>query len=101
METLQQHAVGVRIQVTIIEDGSPVDISTVTTKEIVFLKPGGRSQSKTASFVNSGTDGKLEYVTESGFLNTSGDWQAQGYIVFPGGFDGRSDIVRFQVAKNL
>lgn len=102
MEVAQKNAIGVRIQVTIMEDNSPVDISAVTTKQIVFKKPDGTVTTETATNVTDGTDGKIEYRTVAGFLNVAGEWKAQGYVVFPGGgFDGRSDITQFEVAPNL
>lgn len=101
IEKAQKSAIGVVIQVTILEDGVAVDVSTVTTKQIIFRKPDGPAVTKTASFVNSGTDGKLKYTTIAGDLNESGLWDVQGYVVFAGGFDGRSDITQFEVEDNL
>lgn len=101
MEQAQKNAIGVAIKVTIEEDGSAVDVSAATTKELVFKKPNGTTVTKTAAFVNTGSDGKIKYVTESGFLDLVGYWQVQGNVAFSGGFSGRSDIQKFQVLGNL
>ncbi len=104
-EFLQEDAVGAVIEVTILEDGVAVDVSTVTTKQLVFRKPGGTVVTKTAAFSSDGTNGKIRYVTESGFLNErsgSQNWKVQGAVVFPGGgYSGRSEVVEFAVKGNL
>jgi hypothetical protein len=82
------------------EDGVVVDISAATTKQFIFAKPGGTKVSKDASFVVNGTDGKLKYVTASGDLDESGDWQLQVYVVMPTG-TWHSDIVLVSVCGNL
>ena len=102
MQAVQINAIGVAIIVTVVEDDAAVDLSTVTTKELVFLKPDGTSSTKTASFTNSpGSDGKIQYVTQSGDLDQAGIWTVQGSVVFSGGFNGRSEIGHFEVRDNL
>ncbi len=104
-EFLQKDAVGAVIEVTILEDTAALDVSTVTVKQLVFRKPGGTVVTKTASFSSDGTDGKLKYVTESGFLDEKSggqNWKVQAAVTFPGsGFSGRSEVVEFQVKGNL
>lgn len=102
MESVQKDAIGVVIICTITEDGSAVDVSTVSTKQIILQKPDGSAAlTKTASFTNTGTDGKIQYTTISGDLNVTGIWNIQGAIVFSGGFSGRSDVQQFEVKGNL
>lgn len=101
MESVQKSAIGVAIKATIIEDDVAVDVSAVSTKELVFRKPAGTIVTKSAAFVTDGLDGKVQYVTESGFLDAIGAWEVQAYVVFPGGFNGRSDIQSFEVRENL
>lgn len=101
MESVQQNAIGVAIIATVKEDGVVVNIAAVSTKQLVFKKPNGITITKTASFVTDGTDGQLQYITEADFLDASGLWRVQGYVLFPAGFNGRSDITTFQVRDNL
>ncbi len=102
---LQEDAIGATIEVTILEDGAAVDVSTVTTKQLIFRKPSGTVVTKAAAFSSNGVDGKLKYVTESGFLDErsgSQNWKVQGAVVFPGsGYRGRSEVVEFAVKGNL
>jgi hypothetical protein len=103
MEQVQKNAIGVAVIGTITEDGLFQNVATVSTKTLVFRKPDVACTvvSKTATFVTDGTDGKIQYITEALFLDTVGVWECQGYVVFPGGFDGRSDIQFFEVKDNL
>src|SRR5262245_42640865 len=101
MESVQKEAIGVAIICTIKEDGVAVDVSTVSTKQIIFRKPDGSTVTKTATFTSGGTDGKIQYTTVSGFLDMVGVWECQGYVVFAAGFDGRSDVQQFKVDANL
>ncbi len=103
MEQVQLSAIGVAIVCTLTEDGSAVDVSAVTTKQVILKKPdsAGTVVTKTASFTNSGTDGKIQYTTIAGDLDTVGIWQVQGAVIFSGGFNGRSDIQQFEVKPNL
>ncbi len=102
---LQENAIGATIEVTIEEDGVALNVSTVSSKQLVFRKPSGTVVTKTASFSTTGADGKLKYVTEAGFLNEhSGaqNWKVQGTVTFPGGgYSGRSEVVEFAVKGNL
>lgn len=78
--------------------------------EMVFTKPDGTSVTKTATFctvspalpgqVGDGSDGLMEYRTESGFLDVPGLWRVQGLIsLAPGSW--ASQIVEFRVHPNL
>jgi len=101
MESVQKNAVGVAIRATITEDDVAVDVSAVTTRELVFQKPDGTTETTTAVFTNTGTDGKIQYVTEAAFLDTPGVWSVQGSVVFPAGFVGRSEVGSFEVLDNI
>lgn len=88
---------------------TPVDISTATTKNLIFRKTAtGTVVTKAGEFVTDGTDGELEYDPDvdgtlddiSDFLDESGIWEVQGYVVI----DGRpysSDIHVFEVFPNI
>lgn len=101
MEQAQVGAVNLIIRGTVKEDDVVVDVSTCTTKQMILRKPNGAVLTKTAVFDTDGIDGKLKYLTVSGDLDVAGSWSAQAYVIFPGGFDGRSEVERFWVNSNL
>lgn len=92
--------IGTGFRGTFKEDSVAVDISAATTKTISFEKPNGETIVRAGSFFTDGTDGILEYVTVDGDLDIGGDWRLQGRVIF-GGWNGRSDIVKFKVFDNL
>ena len=82
------------------QDGVIVDISSASTKQIIFKKPGGNILTKTASFQTDGTDGIIKYTTLSGDLNEKGIWQIQAYVVITAGTF-YSDVLEFKVYPNI
>jgi hypothetical protein len=68
------------------QNGSPVDISGVTSPLIIFRSPGplGTYAKKTAAIVNDSGVWKLEYTTESDLLAEPGEWSLQGRFTFGG-----------------
>lgn len=94
--------VGTTIEVTLTEDGSIVDISTATTKEIKIKGPHGAVNTKIATFVTNGTDGKLEFVSVAGDFNRDGVWRIQAKVILnsPAG-TWNSDLGEFTVFPNL
>jgi hypothetical protein len=99
-EVIQQDGIGTIFRLTVKEDNSAVDISTATTKQIIFQRPDGEKLTKTATFTNTGTNGKIEYATVSGDLSLPGEWAYQGYVVMPS-WSGYTSVKRFQVSPNL
>lgn len=92
--------IGTIFRVTIKDDGVTVDVSSVDSKLIYLQKPDGTTLAKTASYYTDGTDGIIQYVTESGDLDQAGTWQIQAKIDF--GTDIFStDIQKFKVVRNL
>lgn len=81
----QLNDIGTVLRVQIVdEDGTPIDISAATVKEILLLKPDKRtSLLKTATFTTDGTDGMMEYVTVDGDLDKLRVWQIQGRVTTP------------------
>ena len=65
------------------QDGIAIDISSATTKEFTFEKPDGSTTNKAGSFTTDGTDGKLQYVFQSGDLNLQGNWKYIVHIITP------------------
>jgi len=83
------------------KDGSDiVDISSATTKELIFKKPSGSVVYKAGTFYSSGTDGQLQYTTVSGDLDETGLWSLQGYVEISSNKH-KSDIYKFRVYDNL
>lgn len=102
IEQCQQGAIGVAIRAECYEDNAVMDLRTATTKEIILRSPvTGTLVTKTAAFVTDGLDGQIQYVTVTGDLSESGQWQAQVRLVLPSGFNGRSDVQQFLVHSNL
>ncbi len=93
--------IGTEFRITIVdEDGTAIDISSSSTKTVIFKKPDGTKLEKVASFVNSGTDGLLKYVTISGDLDLIGTWKIQAKVILPGG-SWYSNFKSFKVYRNL
>jgi hypothetical protein len=74
-------AVGVYLRWTL-----PFDVSEAQTKQLKLLKPDGTQVTKTLAFstkegdAGDGTDGRVEYLSESGVLNLAGTYKWQLYI---------------------
>jgi len=86
-------------RVTLVDDGTAVNVSAATTKQLKFQGPDGTSYTKTASFYTDGSDGIIQWTATDGFL-TVGNWLMQAYIVMSG-WTGHSDIHKFTVYANL
>ncbi len=101
MTDAQVGAIGTKIRLTLRDqDGNVVDLSGATTKRLDFQKPDRTSVSKTAAFHTDGTDGKIQYSTESGFLDLPGDWKVQAYVVITAGTF-PSSVASFKVKPNV
>jgi len=72
--------------------GAIVNISSATTKTIRFLPPAnaddvatedvhGTITDKAGSFTTDGTDGKLRWLTTTGFLTPRGTWKVMGLVI--------------------
>ena len=93
--------VGTVFEATITDqDAAVVDISAASTKESKFRKPTGAVLTKTATLVNTGTDGKMKYTSLAGDLDVAGVWQVQGHVVIGGG-NWHTDLYRFTVHPTL
>lgn len=92
--------IGTILRLTVYEGSSALDISSATTKQFKFKKPDGITSTIDASFTTDGSDGNLQYTVTSGFLDQSGTWQVQVYLVLPT-WQGHSDIKRFEVRLNI
>ena len=92
--------IGTVFEVTLMDGSSVVDLSSATTKELVFRKPDGVKLTKTAAFKTDGTDGIITYTSVTDDLDTAGTWRLQAHVVIGGG-TWRSDIGDFKVHENL
>lgn len=102
MSNCQIHVgdIGTVLVVTILEDGSAVDISSASSLQIILRKPDGVSYTKTATIYTDGTDGKLSYTVLDGDLDAAGLWKIQAVVVIPSGTYS-SSVGSFKVHCNL
>ena len=98
---IHKNDVGTSFRATIKdENGDAVDISSATVKKFIFQPPDEVDIEKTAAFVTDGTDGLVEYISETGFLSQIGVWEYQFYVEFSGG-KYHTNKSSFEVLKNL
>lgn len=91
--------VGTRFLVTIMDGATAVDVSTATVKQILLKKPSGVILTKSASFVLTGADGRIQYFSIAGDLDLAGFWHIQAYVEMPAG-KWHSDVQLFEVHAN-
>jgi len=83
MTTIYVHNgdIGTIFRLTITDTaGTAIDVSTASVKYINFQDPSGVRMQKTAAFYTDGTDGKIQYTSVSGDIDSVGTWQIQGYV---------------------
>jgi len=81
LENFVEDGRGQIVELTVQEDSTALDISGFTTaKAIVFRGPDGKLVTKTASFTNTGTDGKIRCTLGTSDIDTDGTWQVQAHI---------------------
>jgi len=105
MSSPEIHAgdVGVVLRFRVVDqDGTVLDISTATTKNVLLKPPAAATKTFAGAFTSDGTDGLLEYTTTNGEdLDEAGTWQRQVHIVLPGVGEYRSSVIKLTVAPNL
>jgi hypothetical protein len=99
-EEIHLDDIGTVFKVLIKDGSSVVDVSTASTKELIFLKPDCTKVTQTASFFTDGSDGYIQYTSVSGDIDLAGVWKLQAHLVI-GGLDVKSDISPFRVYPNL
>ena len=108
---IHENDVGTEFIVTITECVNgvdvPLDISTATLKEIVFIKADGAKVTFIADWTSiasggtgDGTDGQISYFSVAGDLTPKGAYKLQGIVTTPLG-KWYSTIDKFKVEKNL
>jgi len=83
------------------QDNVVVDVSSATTQEIIFKKPGGTLITRATSFVTDGTDGKIEYKTLAADIDEEGTWEWQPHVILGAGNEWYSDPLEFVVKEKL
>ena len=98
---IHKNDIGTVFKVTIKDGSSAVDISTSTTKQLIFKKPSGQKLEANASYYTDGSDGIITYTTVDGDLNEEGMWKIQGKIILSGGNTFNTDLTSFKIHRNL
>lgn len=96
--------IGTIIEVTLKDNDLIVNLSGATTKEFYLMKPDKTVLTVNAVFKNppgDGTDGILQYVTQTGDLDQIGQWKIQAHVIITGQGEWKSDISSFTVHGNL
>jgi len=102
---LHEGDVDTAIEIAVVEedvsgDLVPVNISSATILQIKFISPDDTQITKTAVFSTDGSDGKMKYVTETGFLTPHGVWRKMGYLSMPN-WTGHTEMSVFYVNPAL
>ncbi len=92
--------IGTVFRLVFTDDGVAVNISSASTKEILFVKPDGTKLTKVAEFSSDGSDGSIWYQTILNDLDQTGVWKVQGHVVTSQG-EWHSSIAEFTVHENL
>lgn len=90
----------VNITLVVSERNVAVDISSATTKQMLFKKPSGTVDTQTTTFTSDGTDGKMYYNLLTADIDETGEWEVQGKVILTGGTY-TTEIHKFTVYGNL
>lgn len=73
-----QYGEAIQLQV-VDDDGNAVDISSYTTSKVVTLRDPFtlKTLSLAATFVTTGTDGKIQFTPAAGNIDRPGTWEGQ------------------------
>ena len=98
---IHQDDVGTRFLMTVKDDGSTVNISGATIKQVIFKKPSDTIVYRSASGVNDQmSSGIMLYDTLAGDLDEAGHYKLQAKVALPSGTY-YTDIHTFKVHCNL
>ncbi len=101
MKQIHKGDTGLKI-IAIIKDketGVLLNVSGATTKEIKLRSPSGIVKVKTASFVNTGSDGQIQYTTIAGDIDEVGIWTSFPYLEGVGGWGGHTLEDQFEALE--
>ena len=82
------------------QNDAPVDLTGITSMDVKIELSNNALQTRSASFVNSGTDGLIEIVTQASDLSVVGKVRFQAVVVL-GGITYPSDIIEDYIYENL
>ena len=88
--------VGAVRELAVKEKGEILDVSGGTAMQITVFRPNATSFTRTATFVGTGSDGKVQWVTESGDLTVEGVYHDQLLLTL-GAWTGSADRGSFSV----
>lgn len=91
---------GTNFELTVTDNGSPVDISNATAIILYFVRGTNPPLMVEGAFSTDGTDGKIRYVIKEGDIHVPGLWQVQAHVITPAG-GWWSGVGRFEVESNL
>src|SRR5438309_3396699 len=99
MKKIRLGAVNVDIIGTVKQDNVAVDISAATTHNLILTKPDGTEVTKSATFMTTGSDGKLHFYTLASDIDQAGIYEVRADLIFPTStaYDGDTFCGRFQV----
>lgn len=92
--------IGVNFNITVMNGSVPLDVSNADNIYIIFQKPDGSDLTKSASIVNTGSDGNIRYTTVAGDIDQIGTWQIQAKVDFTISVFS-TDIQKFKVYRNI
>ena len=92
--------VGTKFLVTVTDGATAVNISSASTKQLIFKKPSGAKLIKATSFVTDGTNGEMQYSVAADDLDEAGTYKLQGKVIISDGTF-YTDIQTFKVHRNL
>lgn len=91
---------GTIIQKTVVDNGSVLNISAATVKNLVIIDAAGVCTTLAGAFDTDGTDGVLNFTTTSGTWTKKGIATEQVQITLPSG-SWSSDIFKRQIEPKL
>lgn len=101
MTDIQLNDIGTEINITIKQDGTPVNLSDATNI-LLYCSPPNNTGTKIfeASIKTDGVDGNIYYVTGSSDFDVIGTWEMQVYVYF-GANIFHSNIWKVKVLRNV
>ena len=80
-----------------VDTNAAADVSSYTTAQVFLLTdPDAVTTTKTAAFVNTGSDGKVDYTLVSGDIDQAGEWMVRARVT-SGTAQLTSEELRFEV----
>lgn len=100
----QENAIGVRVELALVDEkDQPLDLTTATKIDVNLSTPGTAVKVVSASVKNPSTptDGLADFFTTNGLLVPSGDWELDALVTFSGGDVLPTRVAFFVVKANV